>query len=84
VNARALKFRLHGKPSDYFEGELRQYDVVYRGDTIGVCDADWHPHPTIPGAEPVKGFTFSGRDGKRGDGTTRAAAVLAAYEEDAS
>jgi hypothetical protein len=75
-----LKFRLIGSPADYYAGEQRAYDVVSDGVTIGVVQADWLPHPSIPG-ETVSGFSFTASDGSRrsGCGRTRKAAVEDAY-----
>ncbi len=72
-----LRFKLIG--SDHVSGDDREYRVLYRGSEIGVTGAEWLIGRTE--GEPVKGFYYDGHDGRRGEGRTRADAVLNAATE---
>jgi len=77
--ARKLSFNLIG--SGYVEGDERSYEVIHRGVTLGVVERSWLV-AAKEGGEPPLGWAYRSADSKlSGEGPSRAAAVLAAYEE---
>ncbi len=64
---------------DYAAGDERAYDVRCRGYWLGTVERAWLVSAR-EGGEPTLGWGFRSDDGRWGEGRTRAAAVLAAYQ----